>query len=182
MPDPRALQQRTESLAKFEQQLRYIKTATVICLVIMSQITGWLNAEQRPLSGSHSVGIRRAVAYQTVLGWEQFMKCRITFHWEILQDFEFRRRQQWHTGTFWAAHLVRATWDPSWSMWDHRNEVLHTSDVQDNKLLDMDSIDFAIIEEWGHAGSDALWAIDRRQFRGISLDELLAKPSHFRRE
>jgi hypothetical protein len=75
---------------------------------------------------------------------------------------------------------VWATWDLSWSLWDHRNEVLHTSDVQD-KLLDMDSIDFPIIEEW-HAGSDPLWTIDRRQFRGISLDELLTKPSHFRRE
>jgi hypothetical protein len=47
----------------------------------------------------------------------------------------------------------------------------------------LDSIDFAIIEEW-HAGDDALWMIDRRQFRGISLDEelFLAKPSRFRRE
>jgi hypothetical protein len=65
-------------------------------------------------------------------------------------------------------------------MWNHRNEVHHTSDVQD-KLLDMDSIDFAIIEEW-HAGSDALWAVDQRQFRVISLDELLAKHSRFRRK
>jgi hypothetical protein len=179
-PDPRARQQRLESLAKFEQRLRFIKTAPAICQAIMSQLTEGLNSEQRPLSGSYNVGIRRAIAYQKVLGWEQFMKGRITFHWAILQDFEFRRRQQWNTGASWAAQMVRATWDISWSLWDHRNEILHTSDVLD-KLLDMDSIDFAIIEEW-HAGDEALWMIDRRQFRGISLDELLAKPSRFRRE
>jgi hypothetical protein len=108
------------------------------------------------------------------------LKGQITFHWAILQDFEFQCGEQQNTGASWAAHLVWAIWDLSWSLWGHSNEVLHTlDDVQQDKFLDMDSIDFAIIEEW-HAGSDELWAIDRRQFRGISLDELLAKPSHFR--
>jgi hypothetical protein len=151
-------------LAKFEQQLRFIKTAPAIRQVIMAQITGWLNSEQHPLSGSHSAGIRCAVAYQMVLGWEQFLKGRITFHWAILLDFEFLRCQQRNTGTSWAAQLVRETWDLSWSIWDHCNEILHTSDVQDKLLGDMDSIDFAIIEEW-HAGSDTLWTIDRRQLK-----------------
>jgi hypothetical protein len=60
-------------------------------------------------------------------------------------------------------------------MWDHRNDILHNSDVYDH-LIDMDATDFSIIEEW-HAGPDDLAALDRLHFRGISLDELLAKPS-----
>jgi hypothetical protein len=65
-------------------------------------------------------------------------------------------------------------------MWDHRNEVLHNSDVHDH-LLDMDGIDFFIIEEW-HAGSDDLPVPDQSYFRGLTLDGLLAKQSRYRRE
>ena len=73
-----------------------------------------------------------------------------------------------------------AIWDLSWQMWDHRNDILHNSDVYDH-LIDMDATDFSIIEEW-HAGSDDLPALDQIHFRGISLDELLAKSSRYRRE
>jgi hypothetical protein len=65
-------------------------------------------------------------------------------------------------------------------MWDHRNNILHNSDVYDH-LIDMDATDFSNIEEW-HAGRDDLAALDRLHCCGISLDELLTKPSRYRRE
>jgi hypothetical protein len=57
---------------------------------------------------------------------------------------------------------------------------LHNSDIHD-VLLDMDEIDLTIIEEWT-SGKHAVHPIDQFQFRGISLDALLAKPSRVRRE
>jgi hypothetical protein len=108
------------------------------------------------------------------------MKGRIVTHWAALQDHEFRRRQLRHSGTTWATSLVLAIWDLSWSLWDHRNDVLHNTDAHD-RFLDMDSIDLSIIEEW-HVGSDTLLPIDKMQFRGITLDKLLACPSRFRQE
>jgi hypothetical protein len=65
-------------------------------------------------------------------------------------------------------------------MWDHRNDILHNSGVYDH-LINMDATDFSIIKEW-HAGPDELAVLDRLHFRGISLGELLAKPSRYRRE
>jgi hypothetical protein len=65
-------------------------------------------------------------------------------------------------------------------MWDHRNEILHNTDVSD-QLLDMDGTALAIIEEW-HAGYDDLAATDRLHFRSLTLDGLLAKHSRYRRE
>jgi hypothetical protein len=57
-------------------------------------------------------------------------------------------------------------------MWDNRNEILHHSKVLD-ELLDMDTVDLAIIEEW-HMGGDDLMPNDRMQWRGITLESLLA--------
>jgi hypothetical protein len=71
-----------------------------------------------------------------------------------------------------------AIWDFTWSLWDNRNEILHHSDVLD-KLLAMDTVNLSIIEEW-HAGGDDLMPIDRMQWKGITLEALLAKCSRYR--
>jgi hypothetical protein len=49
-------------------------------------------------------------------------------------------------------------WDFTWTFWDHRNDVLQNLAVND-KLLDVDTIDLAIIEEW-HAGGRELIPMD----------------------
>ncbi len=71
-----------------------------------------------------------------------------------------------------------AVWDFTWSMWDNRNEIFHHSEVLD-ELLDMDTVDLSIIEEW-HMGGDDLMPNDRMQWKGITLESLLAKRSQFR--
>ena len=45
----------------------------------------------------------------------------------------------------------------------------------------MEATDLSLIEEW-HTGPDDLAILDRLHFRGLSLDELLAKSSRYRRE
>jgi hypothetical protein len=76
----------------------------------------------------------------------------------------------------WASLLIMAVWDFTWTLWDHRNGVLHNLDVHD-QLLDMDAIDLAIIKEW-HAGGEELIPMDRMQcWKGIDLETLLAKRS-----
>jgi hypothetical protein len=116
------------------------------------------------------------VSYQTRLGWEQFLKGWIVTHWAKMQDHESAHRQLRYFGSTWAASLVLAIWDFSWSLWDHCNELLHKPEVQD-QLLDMDAIDFEIIVEW-HAGSEDLWPMDKMRSRGITLVGLLALPGH----
>jgi hypothetical protein len=73
-----------------------------------------------------------------------------------------------------------AVWDFTWSMWNHRNEILLHSEVLD-VLLDMDTVDLSIIEEW-HIGGDDLMPNDWMQWKGITLESLLAKRSRFRRD
>jgi hypothetical protein len=67
-----------------------------------------------------------------------------------------------------------------WSMWHHRNKILHHSEVLD-VLLDMDTVDLSIIEEW-HIGGNDLMRNNQMQWEGITLESLLAKRSRFRRD
>ncbi len=84
------------------------------------------------------------------------------------------------TGQKWASQLIMAIWDFTWSLWDNRNDILHHSEALD-ELLDMDTVNLSIIEEW-NAGGDELLRIDRMRWKGITLEALLAKRSRYRRD
>jgi hypothetical protein len=90
--------------------------------------------------------LRATVQAQNSLGWNQFLKGRIVKYCAPIQDADFARRRLRHTGKTWSASLTCAIWELAWQMCDHRNEILHNTDVSD-QLLDMDGTDLAIIEE-----------------------------------
>jgi hypothetical protein len=124
--------------------------------------------------------MQAALDHQLKLGWDQFVRGRIVTHWQELQSAHFEELQLRQTGQKWASLLIMAVWDFTWTLWDHRNDVLHNSDVHD-QLFDMDTINLAIIEEW-HAGGEELIPMDQMQWKGIDLETLLAKRSRFRRD
>jgi hypothetical protein len=177
--DQRPCLQCMKVLEAFDTQLRTIKRSKDIRRKILAHVRAWMNGTQparRPILQHPQAAVRD----QTMLGWDQFLKGRIAQSWTPLQSTDFAGRQLRITGKSWAAVLTLAILELSWQMWDHRNDILHNSDVYDH-FIDMKAADFSIIQEW-HAGPDDLAVLDQLHFRGISLDELLAKPSRYRRE
>jgi hypothetical protein len=163
--DQRACTQRTKVLEAFDTRLRTIKTSKDIRRTILAQVRAWMNGT-RPARRPIPQPLQAAVRDQTTLGWDQFLQGRIAKSWTPLQPTNFAGRQLRNTGKPWAAALTLAIWELSWQMWDHRNGILHNSDVYDH-LIDMDATDFSIIEEW-HAGPDNLVALDRLNFTAVS--------------
>jgi hypothetical protein len=177
--DPRAIAHRQLSLSIFHNRLRFLKTSRDIRWTILSHVKAWMT-NTIPTQRITPPSLRAAVRAQNSLGWNQFMKGRIANNWAPLQAADFTRRRLRNTGKTWSAGLTSAIWELAWQMWDHRNEILHNTDIMD-QLLDMDGIDFSIIEEW-HAGYADLAAHDHLHFRGLTLDGLLAKHSRYCRE
>jgi hypothetical protein len=120
-----------------------------------------------------------ALDQQYRLGWDQFVRGRIGTQWAHLQSVHFANLKVRQTSQKWASLLIMAIWDFTWSLWDNRNDILHHSEALD-VLLDMDTVDLSIIEEW-NAGGDELLAIDRMQWKGITLEAMLAKRSRYGR-
>jgi hypothetical protein len=177
--DPRAVTTREAALLTLSSRLEEIHTEPQIQHVIEMFIRWWTDKSDTNTTDV-SVPIQRALDQQFRIGWDQFMRGRIGTRWAIQQAAYFTDHKVRQTGPKWASLLIKAVWEFTWSLWDHRNEILHHSDVHDT-LLDMDAVDLSIIEEW-HAGSDDLIPMDRMQFRGLDLETLLAKRSRFRRE
>jgi hypothetical protein len=176
--DPRAATTRQEAFSSLSKRMDEIKTAPLILEAILSGLQCWIAADGMPTD--FNADIQAALDHQLKLGWDQFVRGRIVTHWQELQSAHFEELQLRQTGQKWASLLIMAVWDFTWTLWDHRNDVLHNSDVHD-QLLDMDAIDLAIIEEW-HAGGGELIPMDQMQWKGIDLETLLAKRSRFRRD
>jgi hypothetical protein len=118
----------------------------------------------------------KLVNHQTVIRWNWLLRSRLTTDWALLQNEYYTNIQPRSTGKVWSGKIIAAIWDYSWTLWDHRNDHLHNSDVA-NELLDMASIDNAIKQEWtrGIAGLDVL---DQLQFQNLTLRNLLKSNRH----
>jgi hypothetical protein len=127
-----------------------------------------------------TANIQAALDHQLKLGWDQFVRGQIVTHWQELQSAHSKELQLRQTGQKWAGLLIMTVWDFTRALWDHRNDVLHNSDIHD-QLLDMEAIDLNIIEAW-HAGGKELIPMDQMQWKGINLETLRAKRSQFRRD
>jgi hypothetical protein len=176
--DPRAATTRRVAFSTLTQRMVDIKTAPQIQEALLTVLKCWIEDDGIPTN--FTAEIQSALDQQLTLGWNQFVRGRIALKWQQLQSAHFEDLKVRQTGQKWASHLIMAVWDFTWTLWDHRNDVLHNSDVHD-KLLDMDAIDLAIIEEW-HAGGKELIPMDRMQWKGLDLETLLAKRGRFRRD
>jgi hypothetical protein len=142
-----------------------IKTALLIQEALLTGLKCWIAADGIPTD--FTADIQNALDHQLKLGWDQFVCGRIAIQWQALQSAHSEELRVRQTGQKWASLLIMAVWNYTWTLWDHRNDVLHNLDVH-NKLLDMDVINLTIIEEW-HAGDKELIPMDRMQWKEIDL-------------
>jgi hypothetical protein len=177
-PHPSAVLCRKTALAQLVKTLDDLFTHPRLRTLMTKNIKSWCNnlpPWQPPLLPDD---VSKLVDNQTALGWHWLLRGRLTTDWALLQNEYYTNIQHRSTGKLWAGKAIAALWDYSWTLWDHRNDHLHNSDVA-NKLLDMASIDNAIKREWtrGVAGLDVL---DQLQFRGMTLRKLLKSNRHTR--
>jgi hypothetical protein len=148
--DPRPATTRQEAFLSLSKRMDDIKTASLILEALLMELQCWIAAGGMPTD--FTADIQAALDHQLKLGWDQFVRGQIVTHWQELQSAHFEELELRQTGQKWASLLIMAFWDFTWTLWDHRNDVLHNSDVH-VQLLDMDAINLAIIKEW-HAGGE----------------------------
>ena len=87
----------------------------------------------------------------------------------------------WRSGAQWAANLITALWDFTFSIWTSRNEILH--ETQENHPdIDPDEVGLRILEEWA-LGGDPSWTFGGQSlFTGVTCDTILDWPLRKQRQ
>lgn len=142
-----------ESLAKLAIWMREQETSDDIIEAICSGLRHWRNnSRPRHLSpildaimeeqGFHGwneilegrarrgVLIASLMTQQNRIGWEAFLEGRPAIGWQLAQERHYRSIPRcMKTGRRWITALIKKLWDTAWSLWDHRNRILHDSEM-----------------------------------------------------
>ena len=137
---------------------------TVICQRLMA--FGSRTARRFTLPAGTSEAIRTAVRDQDRIGWQQFLRGRLSKRWVDAQElWIIACSTKWkRSSSRWATKAVEATLEITWELWQHRNRVLHHPNHpwKQEKIKDINE---TIIREVSMYQECAYLEIDRHLFQ-----------------
>jgi transposase len=89
-----------------------------------------------------------AVVKQDEIGWQNFVKGKISWSWVTLQLQHYQEQHSKQTVDKWTSGLVTQLLELTHGMWIHRNRVLHAVDEQGLALQQAVELEAAIHEEF----------------------------------
>jgi hypothetical protein len=120
-------------MVTFKQHLLQQHTPDVMATLICNSMDSWLNRTrvapptwEPPLEPIHH-NLTRAFESQRRIGWDQFLRGRITLEWRqaIATYYHERRPGPAFTPEQWLRTTIKALWTFSLSIWRARNLELH---------------------------------------------------------
>ena len=107
-----------------------------------------------PLPETVPQSIAQAVKSQRIIGPRGLTEGLLAREWASLQDAHYRALPaKRRSGNRWAALLIEQLWEMGFSMWEHRNKIMHSPDSVQAKQ-DLEKADTQIQEEFGTGGAD----------------------------
>ena len=112
---------------------------------------------------------------QNEIGWFNFLQGRLSLEWRAKQEAYYKAMGLRRTGRRWIEALIKKLWEISWTMWDHRNKVLHDNDR--HKELGNYELGLMVRKEYDKGGRDLaprmkyLLAADLQEVLGYSVSK-----------
>ena len=162
-------------LQQLNQWLQERSTVPEISQVIISRLNAWRkNQPLLPLQVSPAV--QAALDKQDQVGWWNFLMGRVITNFAEIQTQHFQALGWRRTGRTWLSALIRQLWDISFTMWEHRNQVLH-GDMTPRKLQLLRHLQQQAQEQFdegtnGLLPEDHHWLQDREAVLALDLMNL----------
>jgi hypothetical protein len=75
------------------------------------------------------LGLRATIDSQDKIGWQAMLKGSPVLGWAEAQQRYLKWQKEHKTGKQWLSAIIQKLWKVAWDLWDHRNNILHNSDV-----------------------------------------------------
>ena len=69
------------------------------------------------------------ITSQTSIGWHQFCNGFLSRTWVQAQQDYYDRKHHDRKASKWASQLIQQLWNISFSIWEHRNAILHKPEI-----------------------------------------------------
>lgn len=134
---PKRKEIKTEWINTVLEYLSEDHTPPSVRLVIMTAVTSWLNDLPIPniqqIDSSASPQLRKAYTSQNEIGWDNFLRGKLSQHWETVLTNHIGpngKKGTQATSEQWAVQLVCLLWQGVLSLWEARNQEKHGDDLQ----------------------------------------------------
>ena len=112
-----------KSLTSLSNWMTLVQTAPCIMEAILIGLNNWRLGYTTPFPNDRL--IRVALAQQTDIGWNLFLKGWLSIEWETAQQSHYSSLHLLRTGQKWITHLICHCCNIAWDLWEHRNDTLH---------------------------------------------------------
>jgi hypothetical protein len=116
-------------MGKFKDELVKLHTLPNLVEVLCNRLTAWRHDLEPTVKVSHFLGLWATIEHQERVGWQAMLEGMPVQSWEEVQQRYFAWRKKQQTGKRWLVAIIQKLWDVAWDLWEHRNSILHDSDM-----------------------------------------------------
>ncbi len=113
----------SKAIDELSDWFKEVHTAPEIASSLLEGFNFWRRGLQPGLPSDTST--RLACEQQMAIGWHLALEGWLSTEWEVLQQEHYSATHSRRSGRHWASNLVKKVWRMAWSLWEHRNCILH---------------------------------------------------------
>jgi len=148
---------RYTALAKLESTMAVISTPRDVSTAIIYGLRSWMENERYngiepdiewppptfDYHPTHHAPIQQAFEQQCEIGWDEFLRGRISSKWGATVNEYYRNMNlnQYHSDKTWETKVIHSTWQIFLQTWQARNNLLHGADDTENRAIQSRDID-----------------------------------------
>lgn len=137
---------------------------------IITELNSWHQSNNEHIP-PHTIGMGRVIRHQNRITWKRFVDGFWSTGWRILQQRYMTNIKDKRSALLLMSKTQRKIWHVAWSLWEHRNDILHNEGDKEHKKAVEDQ-NILVLEEWA-TGLDTLPQRYAGLFRG-TLEEKIA--------
>ena len=147
-PHPAAQVLWTQEMEKVHKWIIDNKGCPIMADIIIASLNKWHHNEDIP-PYQLPLTLQAACTSQNEIGWQSFIEGFWASLWRSHQKDYLESITSKRSSILWISKLQRQIWQIAWTMWEQRNNILHTEGASIHQF-DEEQIDGEIMREWLH--------------------------------
>ena len=136
-------------MTKLQSWILNNKGCLLLAAAVIANLNSWHQHDVTITDHNYPPLLQEAIRQQARIGWQSFIEGFWSKHWRQHQQQYLTSINSQRSSLLWTSKLQRRIWHIAWTLWDHRNQILH-ADGGSIHQYESTLLDQEIIAEWNN--------------------------------